>query len=688
VPNKVIFLTAGTTSFTIPSDWTAVNKIEVIGGGAGGKTGAAAASGGGGGGQYRVATNTAGLSGSIQVSIGASVGAGVGGNNTWWNGASFGAATLSAQGGLTTATATGGLGGSTGAGGSGSNGGPGGLGGATALTGGGGGGAAGPGGVGGTGGPGDNTAAGADFGGGGGSGAGTSSAGGTGGTGTTSAGAGGTNANGGGPGGASGSGAGVTPAVGTGVWTSTHLSDGTTTSVVTKSTGGGGGGGGSASGAGGSATGTDCHGGGGGGAGNGTGGSGGAGLIVITYTAPHVGAATFAAGGLLSGFPFLSSDIFLNPDADDADGTWTTESGGTTLFASIDEPYLPVDSDYIKSADEPVADICRLQLSNPSGTMAMPATVSVRAKLDAAGLANLVTRLKEGTTTIASWTDSISSTSFTTISHALLQAEFDAIGDKTNLFLELQADTALSAPTETIAWAAAVVTNGGTVSTARLLLVDDLIADLKTDGIFSKLDRLWLFAAENEGSALTDIVGLSLAAGLSSPTFTTDRGYSGASVGIDSNFNPTAGGLKYVQDSACVFAWNDATSTSGALCGLIGVGNRITPTTGASAFAYGVNSSAAATSTISSSTGFFHINRSGSTAQQAYQDGSSVSSDATSSVAVTNGDWAFLAGATGLSNLLAGGEVSCGGFGQSLNATEAGNLYTRLRTYMTAVGVP
>lgn len=55
--DKVIFLTTtGAGTWTVPSDWTAVNKVESVGGGAGGRV-AAAGGGGGGGGAYSAATN-------------------------------------------------------------------------------------------------------------------------------------------------------------------------------------------------------------------------------------------------------------------------------------------------------------------------------------------------------------------------------------------------------------------------------------------------------------------------------------------------------------------------------------------------------------------------------------------------------------------------------------------------------
>src|SRR5262245_26962066 len=100
---------------------------------------------------------------------------------------------------------------------------------------------------------------------------------------------------------------------------------------------------------------------------------------------------------------------------------------------------------------------------------------------------------------------------------------------------------------ETIMWVNAVVGDGGRVSSGRQTIVDALIKLLKSGSVWSNLDRLWLFAAENSQSALRDIKSFSAATANGSPTFTTDRGYTGtnasSTVYINSNFNPsTAGG--------------------------------------------------------------------------------------------------------------------------------------------------
>src|SRR5512143_2727167 len=96
--------------------------------------------------------------------------------------------------------------------------------------------------------------------------------------------------------------------------------------------------------------------------------------------------------------------VTIAPDADSADGNWTNELGNNTdLYASVDEAAAD-DNDYIISGVSPSTDICKLRLSDPSGTMSNPITVSVRYKKVGTETINLVARLVEGTTTIATGT--------------------------------------------------------------------------------------------------------------------------------------------------------------------------------------------------------------------------------------------------------------------------------------------
>ena len=119
----VTFLTSGTT-WTVPSDFSIANIVEVIGagGGNGGSSGVTYVFGGGGGG-YAKNINlslTPGANITYQVGQGVSGGAGT---DTWFNGASLVAATLGATGGAvgyrgntsSTAVAAGGVGSGSGA---------------------------------------------------------------------------------------------------------------------------------------------------------------------------------------------------------------------------------------------------------------------------------------------------------------------------------------------------------------------------------------------------------------------------------------------------------------------------------------------------------------------------------------------------------------------------------------------
>lgn len=156
----------------------------------------------------------------------------------------------------------------------------------------------------------------------------------------------------------------------------------------------------------------------------------------VTYSAE----ARFVGAGAIFSHVITTKTRYLRPDADDAVGGWLNESDSTPLYPSVDEAEPAIDSDYIKSSVNPVADICRFRLPAPALALAMPAAVRLRFKRDSADAINLTMRLKQGGTTIATWVDSDIPADFVTIAHSLLQAEFDAITDSNDLFIELQAD--------------------------------------------------------------------------------------------------------------------------------------------------------------------------------------------------------------------------------------------------------
>ena len=188
------------------------------------------------------------------------------------------------------------------------------------------------------------------------------------------------------------------------------------------------------------------------------------------------------------------------------------------------------------------------------------------------------------------------------------------------------------------AWVAAVITNGGTVSAGRQTLVDNLISGLRADGIWPKLERLWILGAENEPQALTDIVGNTLATkvdnGAGFAAFTPDAGYTGQDSSnpgtapvINTNFEPDLAVL-YKQNDAHYSAWsrtNISVANGGQLISSTGPGlNSLHVTFGDGNVYCRINDNPSSGSLGPPSTiqGHWLANRTGAGASACYQNGS------------------------------------------------------------------
>jgi len=105
-----------------------------------------------------------------------------------------------------------------------------------------------------------------------------------------------------------------------------------------------------------------------------------------------------------------------------------------------------------------------------------------------------------------------------------------------------------------------MTTNGSTPSEARQILINQLVLDLKGLGntgsadIWSKLDLLQIYAAEDRIQALTEWVnadGSLDATEFNSPSFTANSGYIVTqTASIISNYIPSVNGVNYTQNSA------------------------------------------------------------------------------------------------------------------------------------------
>ena len=100
---------------------------------------------------------------------------------------------------------------------------------------------------------------------------------------------------------------------------------------------------------------------------------------------------------------------------------------------------------------------------------------------------------------------------------------------------------------DVLLWRSAVVANGGTVSTARLSIVNDFVTAEKLSGNWYLTDDYWGLWGENATQALVSLKQRRLATTVNSPTFTADRQYAfdGATNYISTGFIPSTHGIAY-----------------------------------------------------------------------------------------------------------------------------------------------
>lgn len=234
--------------------------------------------------------------------------------------------------------------------------------------------------------------------------------------------------------------------------------------------------------------------------------------------------------------------------------------------------------------------------------------------------------------------------------------------------------------------AAALVARFTTPPTsARKGLIDTLVGSLKTAGVWSKLDALYVMAAADAQAAqrnwIADAYNLSPVNG---PTFVADRGYTGdgSSSRLDTGFNPTtAPSGKYLQNSASFSAWSRTADNITQAAG--NLGSTILPSNGGNATIRVNNTGTASSGANASSAGFFIANRSASNAETLRRNGVAVITSSAASTGMTNDNfWLCGRGTSSFSTL----QESAGHIGQSLSVAEQDALYTSLNTYMQAVG--
>lgn len=227
-------------------------------------------------------------------------------------------------------------------------------------------------------------------------------------------------------------------------------------------------------------------------------------------------------------------------------------------------------------------------------------------------------------------------------------------------------------------------------SPARRLLIDRLVRGLKADGLWTKLDALWLAASHDEQAARVNLVNPSqLLTAYNSPTFTVDKGLQGdgssSYLGDGVNLSTRT---QYQQDSASLFVWVNAGATSNsALVGSMGTspGAYIVPSRAASSVMRSrLNDATSSDSgaTITSPIGLSAICRGASGAYAQYRGNGLLNSPSVTSTGEPAEQ--FCIGRAG--GAYSANRVAAAGIGGALTATEVTLLHTRLNDYLSAIG--
>lgn len=243
------------------------------------------------------------------------------------------------------------------------------------------------------------------------------------------------------------------------------------------------------------------------------------------------------------------------------------------------------------------------------------------------------------------------------------------------------------------AWATAVFVAGAQISQRQRNLTAQLVRTLKATGVWSSLDRLFLFASENSTQALTCLKTRNTATAVNSPTFTALRGYTGngTSSYIDTLFNPFSGSPNYTQNSGMMAAWSVSGASSGTsvLIGNDDLNVSSIRATLSTRWLYNINSAGAGQFQYitTDQLGFVAVDRPSSTSEKSYKSGALLNTATDSSIAVPNNKFFALAGNNaGVASSFCPLQIGIGCIGASLGDSGQAALYTAARAYMNAIG--
>lgn len=221
-------------------------------------------------------------------------------------------------------------------------------------------------------------------------------------------------------------------------------------------------------------------------------------------------------------------------------------------------------------------------------------------------------------------------------------------------------------------------------SAGQQILQNQLVLDLKSAGIWAKLDVLYVFMTDGDSDFATlnwkDPTQFQCAK-VNSPTFTTNEGFqgNGTTSSLNTGYEPAAEATNFTQNSASFGCWIN--TDSGGADGLGGTGTTMYMRSSNTA-AQRINSGASLPSAVNmANAGYKALNRGSSSSIELYN----VQTQSTRTVA------SFAPGSGNLMFCLAptqsfgSDELAMGYAGGSLTQTEHNNFSTSFNTYRTSL---
>ena len=222
----------------------------------------------------------------------------------------------------------------------------------------------------------------------------------------------------------------------------------------------------------------------------------------------------------------------------------------------------------------------------------------------------------------------------------------------------------------------------------RRAAINTLIKSLKRDGIWLKLDSLYLFAAHTSQAGLLNWCrNTANFSTINSPIFTADVGFAGDGVGA-SLTNTNSATVNTQPTNMMTAAWVSKVPVVGETWNIWWTGWNWALSPASSATNIGWKIARTNTSSVASSrTGLFSFARTGASAAAAYRDGALLQNEtgAYDSGGTYTSTFPLRVFSVNGTSGFSTSTMSSIAYGAALNATEMAQFYNSLNDYMTAV---